>query len=107
MKHIIPTKEINPITYQIKDKQTILIDNLVRLDLNSKNNITIYMSNNLNIKRVYKDTNELNNLKKFDLDIEADSDIVIQGLGFIKFTNKDKVTIYVDNASVFVRKNLI
>ena len=107
LKKIIPTKEIKPITYQIKYKQTIFIDNLVRLELANSNNITIYISNNLNVKRVYKETKELKNLKKFDLDVNCDNDIVIQGLGFIKFTNKDKVTIYVNNASVFVRKNLI
>lgn len=107
LKHIIPTKEIKPITYQIKNKQTIIIEDLVRIDLESNNNITIYMSNTLNIKRVYKETNELKNLKKHQLHVYNDSDIVIQGLGFIKFTNKADITIYVDKASVFVRNNLI
>ena len=108
LKKIIPNKELKPITYQIKDKQTIIIEDLVRVDLFDKNSMTIYMNNNLNIKRVYKDTLELKNLKKHELDIEEDSDIVIQGLGFLKFTHKAKIILYVkDNVSVFVRKNLI
>ena len=107
LKHIIPTKEIKPITYQIKNKQTIIIEDLVRLDLYDKNSMTLYMSNNLDIKRIYKDTDQLLNLKKYNFDLDKDMDIVIQGLGFIKFTNKSKVTVYSDKASVFIRKNLI
>jgi len=108
LKKIIPNKEIKPITYQIKEKQTILIDELVRVDLIEKNNMTIYMSNNLNIKRIYKTTEELKNLKKHELDIYSDNYVVVQGLGFIKFTHKSKIVLYTkENVSVYVRKNLI
>ncbi|MBR6690613.1 MAG: ribosome biogenesis GTPase YqeH [Bacilli bacterium] len=108
LKRIIPNKEIKPITYQIKDKQTIIIEDLVRIDLFDMNSMTIYMANNLNIKRIYKNTEELKELKENVLYIEDDSDIVIQGLGFIKFTHKSKVIIYTkDNVSVYTRKNLI
>jgi len=70
--------------------------------------MTIYMANNLNIKRIYKHTLELTNLKKHELDIMDDSDVVIQGLGFIKFTHKSKIVLYTkEDVSVFVRKNLI
>lgn len=108
LKKIIPNKELKPITYQIKDKQSIIIEDLVRLDLFDKNSMTIYMANNLDIKRIYKDTLELKDLKKHELYIEDDSDIVIQGLGFIKFTQKAKIILYTkENVSVFIRKNLI
>lgn len=108
LKKIIPTKEIKPITYQIKNKQTIIIDNLVRIDLNEPNNLTIYMSNMLDIKRYYKEIDDLNDLKKVELNVFADSDIVIQGLGFIKVTNESVITVYAKNGvRVFVRKNLI
>jgi len=108
LKKIIPNKELKPITYQIKDRQTIIIDDLVRVDLFDKNSMTIYMSNNLNIKRIYKTTEELKNLKKHELNIDEDSDVVIQGLGFIKFTHKSKIILYTkENVSVYVRKNLI
>ena len=108
LKKIIPNKELKPITYQIKDKQTILIDELVRLDLVDKNSMTIYMSNNLKVKRLFKYTNTLKDLKKHELDVECDNDVVVQGLGFIKFTHKAKIILYTkENISVYVRKNLI
>lgn len=108
LKKIIPNKELKPITYQIKDKQSIFIEDLVRIDIEDKNSLTIYMSNNLEINRVYKDTYKLKELKKYELLVEDDNDIVIQGLGFIKLTNKCNITIYTkEGVRVFVRKNLI
>ena len=76
--------------------------------MTSKNSMTIYMTNNLNIKRIYKDTDELVRLERHEFEIDDDSDIVIQGLGFIKFTHKSKIILYTkENVSVFIRKNLI
>lgn len=108
LKKIIPNKELKPITYQIKDKQTILIEDLIRVDLSDNNSMTIYMSNNLDIKRIFKETEELKDLKKQELYIDDDCDIVIQGLGFIKFTNKSKIILYTkEGVCVYIRKNLI
>ena len=108
LKKIIPVKEIKPITYQIKMFQSIFVEDLVRLDVCDKNSLTMYVSNNLETNRVFKDSNKLKNLKKHELLLEDDSDIVIQGLGFIKITNKSKIILYTkEGVRVFVRKNLI
>ena len=106
LKHIVPKKEIKPITYQIKNKQTLLIEDLVRMDVCNKTNMTVYMSNIVNIKRVYRDVDNLKNLKKYELDVKEDNDVVIAGLGFIKFTHKTRVNVY-SNSLVYVRKSLI
>ena len=108
LKKILPNKEIKPITYQIKSKQMIFIDNLVRLDLENKNNLTFYFSNQLKIERFYKENNKLLNLKKHVVRVKENSDIVISGLGFIKVTNNDVITIYtLENVDVYVRDSLI
>lgn len=108
LKRIIPNKELKPITYQIKDKQSILIDDLVRVDIIDKTSLTLYISNKLEINRIYNDNDKLKHLKKHELLVEDDSDIVVQGLGFIKVTNKSKIILYTkDGVRVFVRKNLI
>ena len=108
LKKIIPNKEIKPTTLQIKNKQTIFIEDLVRIDVCEKNSLTFYISNELEITRIFKDSNKLINLKKHELSIEDDYDVVIQGFGFIKFTTKTQITLYTkENVSVFVRKNLI
>ena len=105
IKKIIPKKEIKPITYQIKNKQTILIDSICNMEV-SNTNLTIYMSNNLNIKRVYKEINNFNK-RKIVID-KKNTDIVILGLGFIRIM--EPCTIYLDideKIKVFTRKSLI
>ncbi len=108
IKKIVPKAEIRPITYQIKDSQTILLEDIVRLDIHDTTNITLYMSNNINLKRVYKDVNDLKSLNKIDIFVEKDHDLVIQGLGFIKFAKSANVTLYLNGGiAAFTRKNLI
>lgn len=108
IKKIVPNKEIKPITYQIKAKQSIFIEDIVRIDINETNSLTIYISNKLNIDRTFKDSDKLTNLVKHELQVEDDNDIVINGLGFIKVVKKSNVVIYtLDNVDVFARKSLI
>lgn len=101
------TKEIKPITYQIKSNQTLIIDDLVRIDLDNTN-ITLFIPNKLKVERYYKDINKMTNLCKHELKVNKGSDIVIQGLGFIKVTKNTKITIYtLDKVNVYIRKSLI
>lgn len=106
LKKIIPKKEIKPITYQIKTKQTILIDNLVVLELEDKNNLTFYLSNELKIKRIFKQYET--DLEKQIIRVKEGYDIVIAGLGFIKISSSAVITIYtLKGVSIYTRKSLI
>lgn len=108
MKKMVPTKEIKPKTYQIKAKQSLFIDDLVRVDLEEFNSITFYISNLFEIERVFKDTDKLKNLVKHELDVSDNSDIVINGLGFIKVVHASKIIVYtLSNVDVYVREALI
>lgn len=108
LKKILPMKEIKPITYQIKDKQTIFIDDLVRIDTNNRNNLTLYFSNSLLVTRTFKENNKLKNLKEHVVRVKQGEDIVISGLGFIHVSNSDVIKIYVmDSVDVYARKSLI
>ena len=108
MKKIVPVKEIKPKTYQIKSKQTLLVDDLLRLDLEHDNSVTFYLANTLKITRFYKETDKLDNLIRHDIDVCAFNDIVIAGLGFIKFVKADHVILYtLANVDVYVRRSLI
>ncbi len=108
IKKVIPSKEIRPITYQIKNKQSIIVDGLFRIDISNSNSLTFYISNNLNIFRKYGEVTDLTNLKKHKIKVNDNSDIVIQGLGFIKIVKKCEVYVYLqDGVSVYVRDSLI
>ena len=108
LKRIIPNNEIKPKTYQIKTKQSIIVEDLIRLDVIENNSLTFYMSNNLEFLRIYKENDKLNNLKKHILNVDDNNDIVINGLGFIKVVKKAKIIVYtLDNVDVYARKSLI
>lgn len=101
LKKIIPKKQIKPITYQIKNKQFIIIDDILKLEV-SNVSLTIYMSNSLKIDRIYKN-NELNNKIK----VNKNEDLVIEGVGFITFNNNTEVMYekYKD-VNIYTRKSL-
>lgn len=108
LKKIIPSSEIKPKTYQIKTKQSIIVEDLLRVDVDNNNSLTFYVSNNLEFLRIYKESDKLTNLKKHIIDVDDDNDIVINGLGFIKVVKKSQIIIYtLDNVDVYTRKSLI
>lgn len=108
LKRVLPRNEIRTITYQIRTKQSIFIESLVRIDCEMSNNLTIYVSNELNISRVFEPTDKLTDLKRHDLVVFDNQDIVILGLGFIKVTNSGPITVYtLPDVDVFTRSSLI
>lgn len=111
VKKLTPLKELKVKTYQIKPKETIIIDNIIRIDYNSdiKNSFSFYMSNKLNYKRMKASTrDDLKALPKKNLHINKNEDIVINGLGFIKIVKECDVVIYtLDEKLISIRKSMI
>lgn len=107
LKRIVPSKEIKPITYQIKNKQNIIIDDYAIVECLDATNITLFFSSNLKITRTFDNIN-LNNWKKHDLFVTAGKDVVLSGLGFIKVTKSVKLNVYLKyNINVYTRDSLI
>lgn len=110
LKRLCPKKEIKPRTYQLKKGSSLIIEDIFRLDYieGEKNSFTLFISNDINVKRINSKRDDLKNLNKVDYDVKYDSDLVINGLGFIKIVNKGKVNIYIDKTiKTFMRKSLI
>ncbi len=112
VKKISPKKEIKPRTYQLRKNQSIIIEDLVRIDYveGEKNSFTVFVSNDLKVRRLLNLLNnkDLTDLNKTTYNIKYDEDLVISGLGFIKIVNKGVVDVYIDkDVSVFTRKSLI
>ena len=108
---LIPTKEIKVKTYQVKENQTIIIDNILRIDYLSKraNSFSFYMNNNLDFKRMkIETTDELKVLPKKNIHINGKEDLVICGIGFIKIVHPCDIVVYtLDENIIDVRKNMI
>ena len=105
LKKITPKNTIRPITYQINKKQFIYIDDLVKLELED-NNITIFVSNNLSVERLFK--NKESDLEVKVIEVLPNTDLVISGLGFIKFTKREKIKVSVlKGVKIYTRKSFI
>lgn len=106
LKKINPKKSINPITYQVKSKQYIIVEDILKLEL-SNNNITMFISNQLKIDRFFKDK-DINDLVYQVITINENEDLVIPGLGFIKFTKKETVKVgIIKGVLIYTRKSLV
>lgn len=108
IKKITPKKEIKPRSYQLKGKGSLVIDNYIRIDYYTDNNIAIYLANNLNIIKMTHKNPKLKETNKYSFDLKNDKDIVVEGLCFIKFTKKCKVDVYTPfDVNIYERDNLI
>lgn len=106
IKRLLPTKPIKPKVFQCYSPQSYSIGGLMRIDLNPKNNasLVMYLENNLKIHRTPYDNAKslwLNHLGKLlqpvsfreyttiELDSTMDGhDLAISGLGWISFHGK-------------------
>ncbi len=134
LKYILPRKEIKPLTFQLKQEQSLLIGGLAAFDFVKGREIgfTCYFSSFVKIHRCKKEKREdiFNSLvasksilptssriskfsdlklKKIELNSPGKVDIVISGYGWISFeyTNQE-IEVYVPgNCKVYLREALI
>lgn len=109
IRKINSKKEIKPITIQIKGTGAILIDELLRIEYETKeSSMTLYLSNNLKINNINMNNPRLREKYINEFDLLDNKDLVIEDIGFIKFTHKVKVKICADNnIHMSLRDNLI
>ena len=109
LKKITIKKEIKPKTYQLNGKGSVLIEDLIRLDYDTKStSMTIYVNNLVNIRFLGKDNNKLLDGKCNKFSLDNNKDIVISDLCFIKFTKNVDLNIYSNyDVLIYERDNLI
>lgn len=105
LKKIVPGREIRLLSYQIKQRQSLLVEDFLRLDLENVN-IICFISNDLSVRRAYKIKESF--LKKYSLRIKANQDLVIKGLGFITFKKDCVIDLWLlDNIDYLIRDSII
>lgn len=112
VKKISAKTEIKPRTYQLKKNQSIIIEDLIRIDYveGERNSFTLFVSNELKVRRLLNlfNNTELKDKNKITYEMKYDEDLVISGLGFIKVVNKGLIDIYIDkDVDTFTRRSLI
>ena len=105
IKKTLPKKALKPITYQTKKITSIIIENQIRLNVNSTNSMTFYLSNTLKIERLFNTNNRLTDKETITFDVPANSDLVIIGLGFINIKKACHLTIYSTQKDLFEIRN--
>lgn len=110
LKKITPKKEIKPRSCQVVGKGSMLIDSFARLDYETKeaNSFVIYTASTVESKFISLKNNTYKDLTLYKYSLSNNQDIVLPGLGFIKFTKPIEITIYVPNKiKPYTRNNLI
>lgn len=112
LKKVVPKGEIRPRVYQLRRGESIVIGSYVRIDYveGDKNSFTLYISNNIKIKKLFNiiSNNSLKDKSCNNLDIKYNTDLVINGLGFISIRDKCNINIYIDKeVTYWSRKTII
>ena len=131
LKYVSPKKEIKPKTYQLNPEQTLFLGGLGRFDFLSgdKQGFTAYFDNELQLHRTKlagagefyekhvgslltppskKEVSDFPQLVKHELKIEAKTDVVFSGLGWIRVTGPAKIAAWApDGVAVVIRKAII
>lgn len=98
-KVLVAKTEIKPITYQLKSKYYLLIDKYI-LASDKDINITLYLPNNITVEKRRK-REEYN----YNLNINNNEDLVIKGLGFIKFSSESKI--FINDSNIEIRPSIV
>ena len=107
MKNILPKNTIKPITEQTKENTSLIIEEKIRINANSKNSLTFYMSNSIKIDKVFEKNKNLTDINSKEYKHEDNTDIVIKGLGFINVKKACTATIYTINDNLIeIRKSM-
>ena len=111
LKKVMPHSEIRPITYQISEGTTLLVDDMLRIEYvkGGKNSFTFYLSNDIIINRINTMTNQRGKkLKLTKIEVNDNEDVIVNGLCFIKIKNKATLNIYcIEGVGLYKRKSLI
>lgn len=107
---LYPKKEIKVKTFQVRSGQSIVVNNILRIDnLGDKTNyFSFYMSDKLRYEKVKFKNNKLCDLQSVNYTITYESDILIHGLGFVKISRNGEIKVYsLDNKIISKRRSIL
>lgn len=100
--NLYPKKFLKPVTLQLKDNDIVSLNNEIFIKTDKATSLTFYMSNELNIKKVYDSNINLTN----EIDISDNADLVINGYGFINIKNSCNIKINLNTKDIEVRTSM-
>lgn len=106
---LYPKKEIRVKTFQIRNGYSIVINDILRIDnLGKGNSFSFYMSDKLRYEKVKLKNEKLKILPSISIETNECTDVLVNGLGFIRITKPGEFKIYVlDEKMISIRKSMI
>lgn len=92
--NLLPKGVINPVTYQLKSKYHLLIND-ISLYIKNDTNMTIYLNNEIKIEKRKNKEDVISKIK-----IPKNYDLVLIGIGFIKFSDEAMINISCENYEI-------
>ena len=105
-----PKKEIKVKTFQVRNSYAIVVNDILRIEnISDKfNSFSFYMSENLRYEKVKSKNEKLTILPNTIIQIDEPTDILINGLGFVRITKPGRIKVYaLDSKLVTYRKSMI
>lgn len=108
---ITPNTEVNPRTFQMNPDESLVINDLCRLDYEEgiKNSITVYVANNVKVDKINRATlAKIKPHKIYEFHVKGGQDIVVNGLGWFKIVGEGKFIVKtMDGVAVYKRNKMI
>lgn len=106
---LYPKKEIRVKTFQIRNGYSIVINDMLRIDnLGKCNSFSFYMSDKLRYEKVKLKNEKLKILPSISIETNECTDVLVNGLGFIRITKPGEFKIYaLDEKMISIRKSMI
>ena len=105
-----PKKEIKVKTFQVRNGYAIVVNDILRIEnIGTKmNSFSFYMNDRLRYEKVKSKNDKLKILPNSNKSIEEPTDILINGLGFVRITKPGDIRVYaLDSKLVTYRKSMI
>ena len=105
-----PKKEIKVKTFQVRSGYAIVVNDFLRIENIGKklNSFSFYMNDKLRYEKVKSKNDKLTILQSVNYDITEPTDIIINGIGFIRITKVGSIKINVlDTRLITKRKSMI
>ncbi len=108
LKKLNTQKSLKPLMYPLKKGMSILIEKEVRIEcLSDTCSVVFYMPFSLTFKKVYEKNNSLKDLNSQEFAVLKDTDLVIQGLGFVNIRSDGRFRIFIkDKQCINFRKSM-
>ena len=125
---VIPTKEIKPVTHQMKESGSLFLGGFARIDVTTGNGVSVFCAPKIVLHKTatekadaFFDTHRYDLLLApteaevsllgpwmFDtIKVRSDEDLVIEGLGFVRFAQAAVIRVHhVANVHVYVRPSV-